>query len=66
MSYGRVHRFLVRTVGSRGVITMAETLRVLSEFTGKHKALHRHDSTRLKCSDYLLSDHNKKPFNRGP
>lgn len=35
MSYNNVHRFLLRSVASQGVITMPETLRALAQFAGK-------------------------------
>ncbi|KOB77803.1 Non-structural maintenance of chromosomes element 1-like protein [Operophtera brumata] len=34
MSYGNVHRFLLRSVASRGVISMPDALRALTQFTG--------------------------------
>lgn len=35
MGYGKVHRFLLRSVAARGVISMPESASALAQFTGK-------------------------------
>lgn len=37
MTYGGVHRFLLRTIASRGVMSVAETEHVLNSFAGNGK-----------------------------